>query len=87
MFVHVGGEVVVDAREVVAILDARRLQRTAEARALLARALLARAAQSGREPPRAIVVTTRGVHATAMGVATVARRIAALHRSPTARNG
>jgi regulator of extracellular matrix RemA (YlzA/DUF370 family) len=83
VFVHVGGEVVVDAREVVAILDARRLQRTVEARALLARATAARAGQE----PRAIVVTTRGLHATAMGPATVARRIVALGRLPVARNG
>jgi hypothetical protein len=79
MFVHLGGDVIVDAREVVAILDARRLQRTAEARALLERAVAARPAGV---ISRAIVVTTRGVQPAPVTAATVARRIEELLKSP-----
>jgi hypothetical protein len=79
VFVHVGGEVVVDVREVVAILDVRRLHRTAEARALLTRAGAGRA---GHDEPRAIIVTTRGLHATPMAAGTVARRMGNLGRLP-----
>jgi hypothetical protein len=71
MYVHLGGDAVVDVREVVAILDARRV-RTAEARALLARAGI----RSRGPRPRAIVVTPRGVYPTPVTAATVARRIA-----------
>lgn len=74
MFVYLGGEKVVYIREVVAILDARRLGRAATARALLARAS---AGLSGRESAavRTIVVTTRGLIVTPSTPATVARRI------------
>jgi hypothetical protein len=74
VFAHLGGEVVVDAREVVAILNARHLHRSAEGRGLLNRAT------RGLGPgvrPRAVVVTMRGVYATATAPATVARRVAA----------
>jgi hypothetical protein len=84
VFVHLGGDVVVDAREVVAVLDARHLQRTAEARALLAKAV---GGNADHDPPRAIVVTVRSVHAAPVTAATVARRIENLGKSRTSRNG
>lgn len=74
MFVHLGREVIADAREIVAILDGRRLSRTADARALLARA--GRAA--GGAPCRAVVVTTRGVLGASVSATTAARRIGRL---------
>ena len=77
MFVHLGGDSVVDIREVVAILDARRLQR-ADARALLARAAQASGDPQNLKAARAIVVTTRGLFATPISPAAVARRIARL---------
>jgi hypothetical protein len=76
MYVHLGGDIVVDAREVVVILDARRM-RTAEARAVLARA---RARRRGAAP-RAVVVTTRGVYPAPVSAATVARRVARLGKT------
>lgn len=74
MFAYLGGEVVVDAREVVVILDARHLHRSAEGRGLVAGA--AQSLGPGVHP-RAVVVTMRGVYATSTAPATVARRVAA----------
>ncbi len=74
MFVYLGGETVVDAREVVVILDARRLQRAADARALLARAGTELSGED-RGTARALVVTTRGLMLTSVTPVTVARRI------------
>ncbi len=83
MFVHIGGETVVDVRQVVAILDARRLQRTEEARALVDRARQdPAAALGGWANARTIVVTTTGVFPTPISPATVARRIQNLGRFP-----
>ncbi len=82
MFVHLGGEVVVDVRNVVAILDARCLQRTPEARELLDR--VARDHLQG-QAPRAIVVTTTGLYPAPVSAATVARRIGDLVRMPQRR--
>lgn len=77
MFVHLGQEMVVDARQVVAILDARRLQRSPSTRALVERA-----AEEGflvAEAPlgvaRSIVVTETRLYAVGASVQTVARRI------------
>jgi hypothetical protein len=78
MYVHLGGETVVDAREVVVILDARSM-RTAEARAALAHA---RARHRGTAP-RALVVTTRGVYLAPVTAATVARRVARAGKTRT----
>ncbi len=76
MFVHIGGETVIDVRQVVAILDARPFQRTEEARALVDRAREGQAAAPGTwASARAIVVTTTGVFPTPISPATVARRI------------
>jgi hypothetical protein len=76
--VYLGGDVVVDAREVVAILEVRGLQRTAGARELLGRA-----AGTGApgESHRAVVVTTRGLHAVPVTASTVARRVARVSRT------
>lgn len=77
MYVHLGGETVVDTREVVVILDVRRM-RTTEARAFLARA---RVGHQGTAP-RAVVVTTRGVYPAPVTAATVARRVARVGKTP-----
>ncbi len=83
MFVHIGGETVIDVRQVVAILDARRLQRTEEARALVDRAREGPAAAPGAwASARAIVVTTAGIFPTPISPATVARRIENLGQFP-----
>lgn len=83
MYVPLGGGRVVDIREVVAILDARRLGRSADARALLGRARSgSRPGAPGREPPpRAVVVTTSGLAATPLAPATLARRLGSLRRA------
>lgn len=80
LFVHLGGETVVDVREVVAILDARGLQRSSEGRGLLARAVAAgRLADPGLLPSaRAIVVTSALLYPTPAAPATVAGRIGSL---------
>lgn len=82
LFVHLGGDTVVDVREVVAILDARGLQRSSGGRNLLARA-----AASGRlaEPEllpsaRAIVVTAALLIPTSAAPSTVAGRIGKLSK-------
>jgi hypothetical protein len=80
MYVHLGGELVVDVRELVAIIDTRRLARTAAAQGLLA---AARAGKSG-PPPRAVIVTTRGVYASPITPATIAARIRVLGTVGTA---
>ncbi|MBI3998202.1 MAG: DUF370 domain-containing protein [Armatimonadetes bacterium] len=76
MFVHVGGDVVVDVREVVAILDVRQLDRAPDARALLKRVAERLEDPAEMHAARAIVVTTRGLVATPTAPATVARRMA-----------
>jgi hypothetical protein len=74
VFVHLGGDVVVDARDVVAVLDAQGLRP--------ARALPGRAAPRWNEDisasARALVVTTSGVYAVPISPSTVVRRIARL---------
>ena len=86
MFVDLGGEKVVYAREVVAILDARRLGRAADARALLARASTGLSGKES-EAVRTVVVTTRGLIVTPSTPATVAKRVRGLtktRKGPTA---
>jgi len=74
MFVHVGGDHVVDAREVIAILDARHLQRAPDARALWTRAAEGREATEVASA-RALIVTVHGVALVPITPATVARRV------------
>ncbi|MDI6771156.1 MAG: DUF370 domain-containing protein [bacterium] len=77
LFVYLGGDTVVDLREVVAILDARGLRRSSEGRNLLARAAAAgRLVEPGLLPSaRAIVVTAARLYPTPVAPATVAGRI------------
>lgn len=70
---HLGGDVVVDGRQVVAVLDARRLARTPDGSALLERAVRGRA---GPLRPRAVVVTVGGLLPVPIAAATAARRLA-----------
>jgi len=87
MLVHLGGEVVVDAREVVAILDARCLRGTRE---LLRPKVRGRRARSRSHPvgldadqgwgsARSLVVTTNGLHPAPISPVAAARRIARVH--------
>ncbi len=81
MFVHLGGDTVVDVRQVVAILDARRLQRTPGADLLLEQARGGRARDAAAwAGARAIVVTTAGIYPAVIAPATVAKRIHLLGR-------
>jgi hypothetical protein len=78
MYVHIGDEVVVPARELVAILDARLLQGS-EAN----QAFFAREASAGRirghhwGGARSVVLTTRGVYPSPISPRTLARRVLA----------
>ncbi len=82
MFVHLGGDTVIDVRQVVAILNARCLQRTGEARVLIDRTRESPATPGAWAGARAIVVTTTGVFPSPISPATVARRIQNLGRFP-----
>jgi hypothetical protein len=74
VFVYVGNDRVIDARDVVAILDARRLQRAPDARALWLRAAEGcDDAEAGAA--RALIVTRHGVLLVPITPATVARRV------------
>ena len=77
LFVHLGGETVVDVREVVAILDARGQKKSSVGRALLAKASAAGrlADPGGLRGARAIVVTTGRLYPTHATPSTVAARI------------
>ena len=85
MFVHLGGDVVVDARDLVAILDLARMQRAFDARALVTRATAA--APSAAASARTLVVTTRALHLSPLASETVAKRIAQLAQMRGTRNG
>lgn len=74
MFVYVGGDTVIDAREVVAILDARHLQRAPDARALWARAARGRS-DADVASARTLIVTVRGLTLAPITPLTVARRV------------
>ena len=81
MFVHLGGDTVIDVRQVVAILDARRLQRTPDAQMFFERTRPGQpGTPAGRGEARAIVVTTRGVFLARISPETVAKRIRDLGR-------
>lgn len=82
MFVHLGGNTVVDARDVVAILDARRLHRVPDARALIDRAARRSGDAAAWVSARTVVVTTTGAYPAPISPATVARRIAQLANLP-----
>lgn len=82
MFVHLGGNTVVDARDVVAILDARRLHRVPDARALIDRAARLSGDAEAWVSARTVVVTTTGAYPAPISPATVARRIAQLANLP-----
>lgn len=78
MFVYLGEEVVVDVRQLVAILDVRRLRRDAASARVAERAVRG---HPGEPVPRAVIVTTRGVFPVAIGPEAVAKRIQKMARS------
>lgn len=77
MFVYLGEEVVVDVRQLVAILDVRRFRRGATSATMAERAVQG---HLGEPPPRALVVTTRGVFPVVIGPEAVARRVQKMAR-------
>ncbi len=84
VLVHLGGDVVVDAREVVAILDLARLGAAPDGKALIARAV---GGAEAKAHGRTLIVTTRGLHLSSLAAETVARRVALpaeIRRRPTA---
>lgn len=80
MYVHLGGEVVVAVREVIAVLDGRSVATSAINQDLIARAPRL-GDPAGTVPAPASrgaaswVVTTGGVHPSGMSAATLARRM------------
>lgn len=84
VLVHLGGDVVVDAREVVAILDLARLDAAPDGRALITRAA---ASAEARAQARTLIVTTQGLHLSSLAAETVAKRVAVsaeIRKRPTA---
>ncbi len=75
---------VVDAREVVAVLDLARLGAAPDGKALIARASVG---AETKAHGRTLIVTTRGLHLSSLAAETVARRVAlpaVIRRRPTA---
>lgn len=84
MLVHLGADVVIDAREVVAILELSRLESAPDGRALVARAA---ASPEARALARTLIVTARGLHLTPLAAETVARRVQRPGRKAKAPDG
>jgi hypothetical protein len=77
VFVHLGGDAVVDVREVVAVLTVGHMTKTGLARELVDRA---RTSHPEVTRPRALVVSTKGVLLSSVAVETVVKRIRAMSR-------
>lgn len=76
MYLHLGKDVIVPLREVVAILDARFMRASETNQTFLRRAADAgRLRGEGLTHAKSIVVTTRGVYASPVSSKTLARRI------------
>jgi hypothetical protein len=75
VLVYLGADVVVDAREVVAILEVSRLETAPDGRALVARATADRPGPRAKVLARTLIVTTRGLHLSPLSAETVARRV------------
>jgi hypothetical protein len=82
VFVHLGGEVVVDVRDVVAVIDVRRPPKGELARDLLDRA---RAMRPDVDDARAIVITTKGIFLSTISSDTLANRVRRMLRSGRSR--
>lgn len=77
MYVHLGGDVVVPTREVVAILDARLLEPSEINRELVERATRAKKLHGPGVGPhcKALVVALGGVYTSGISAGTLARRM------------
>lgn len=77
MFVHLGGDTVVAANDVVAILDARLLEESAVNRELVERAVKAGKLHGPGAGPecKALVVAVDGVYTSGISAPTLARRM------------
>ncbi len=76
MYVHIGEEVVVRLRELVAILDARFVQGSGANQAFLAReAAAGRIRGHNLAAARSVVLTTHGVYPSPISPKTLARRV------------
>lgn len=83
MYIHLGGDLVVPIREVVAILDARLLEHSEKNRALVERAALTNNLKGiGIGPDcKALVVTTGGIYTSGVSAPTLARRMTRFRQS------
>lgn len=77
MFVHLGGDTVVAAKDVVAILDARLLEQSAVNRELVERAVKTGRLHGPEAGPecKALVVAVDGVYTSGISAPTLARRM------------
>ena len=75
MFLHIGSDVVVPYREVIAILDAELLKRSQAVRDLVALQELEKRVRDVAEGrPRSIVLTDRGIYLSPISTLTLRRR-------------
>lgn len=83
MFVHLGGDTVVAAKDVVAILDARLLEQSEVNRELVERAVKARKLHGPGVGPecKALVVAVDGVYTSGISAPTLARRMTHFRQS------
>ncbi|GAB6877376.1 extracellular matrix regulator RemB [Thermaerobacter litoralis] len=83
MFLHIGSDVILPYREIVAILDAGLLRHSAALRDLIAlQQLEKRVTDLSAGQPRSIVVADRGVFLSPISVLTLRRRGAAFLEEP-----
>lgn len=83
MYVHLGGDVVVPARAVVAIIDAGLLEQSEVNRELVARAVRAKKLRGPGVGPdcKALVVVVDGVYTSGISAHTLARRMTHFRQS------
>ncbi len=82
MLVHLGGDVVVDAGEVIAILDARRMRRAPGGSSWTDQG-----GDPAWESARSLLVTTRGIRAAPISPIAAAKRISQTQSFRRRRNG
>lgn len=82
MYVHLGGDLVVAIREVVAIVDRRLIEHAEVNREFIDRALATKRVRGGGLTPecKALVVTKQAVFTSGISVPTLARRMRRIRR-------
>lgn len=79
MYLHLGGNTVVAAVDVVTIVDARVLGAEANRRLLQQAVAAGQLQEAGLQGCKALVVTTRGVYASTVSPQSLARRLGGLY--------